>query len=464
VEECYRFCLDAYARNAGGYDKMFEPSLQCRHPFEPSIPSGHSVGDRQFFGAFGQTAVRFGIDELLERWIGDVGALGIRTLSKYLSLISKAGLAYVLNFGLMRISEGMGLRAGCYEVERGPLEDEIHLLAGAPTITGATSKTLEQDNAQWIVSPSCSLAIEAMTSVAKLRLEAAKNKPGLTLSRDELQFPLLAARPHEPWTPLSPTTTGVRKRERAYCEFIQDFPLLFEKEELRITDNDLSVARQMTFGLDPDAFAVGKVWPLSWHQLRRTGACNMLASGHVSESSLQYQMKHLNRAMTRYYGQGHYKLAARLDDDARSFYVREMYESFGRELRGLQDERFISPHGVKRKLQILDAISDKDHLKLAKEAARGRVGYRETFFGGCTRPEADCPYGGVSNVAMCMGFGAANACGWVLVDRTKKHGIEKLLASFRTRYEAADPGSPLATSLLASMESAERALQAIELN
>jgi hypothetical protein len=41
---------------------------------------------------------------------------------------------------------------------------------------------------------------------------------------------------------------------------------LFDAEQLRITQADLDLARAMTFGLDPDRFAVGKVWPFAWHR------------------------------------------------------------------------------------------------------------------------------------------------------------------------------------------------------
>ncbi|UOO89776.1 hypothetical protein LVJ82_01955 [Vitreoscilla massiliensis] len=50
------------------------------------------------------------------------------------------------------------------------------------------------------------------------------------------------------------------------------WPKLFDGKELTITEADLEMANRMTFGLDPEKFAVGKVWPLAWHQLRRTGA------------------------------------------------------------------------------------------------------------------------------------------------------------------------------------------------
>jgi hypothetical protein len=39
-----------------------------------------------------------------------------------------------------------------------------------------------------------------------------------------------------------------------------------DAEQLRITQSDLDLARAMMFDLDPDRFAVGKVWPFAWHR------------------------------------------------------------------------------------------------------------------------------------------------------------------------------------------------------
>ncbi|MEX3937270.1 hypothetical protein AB4Y32_37005 [Paraburkholderia phymatum] len=74
---------------------------------------------------------------------------------------------------------------------------------------------------------------------------------------------------------------------------------------LRITQQDRDLARLVTPTLDSGRFAVGKVWPLAWHQLRRTGTVNMQASGLVSDASLQFQLKHVSRAMSLYYGRGY---------------------------------------------------------------------------------------------------------------------------------------------------------------
>ena len=61
----------------------------------------------------------------------------------------------------------------------------------------------------------------------------------------------------------------------------------------------------------------------------------MLNTGLVSEASLQYQLKHATRAMSRYYGQNHYKLNGSLDEEARGVYLREMYQTLAGEFQAL---------------------------------------------------------------------------------------------------------------------------------
>ncbi|MCW1936866.1 hypothetical protein OMD46_12070 [Pseudomonas sp. MDMC_285] len=107
----------------------------------------------------------------------------------------------------------------------------------------------------------------------------------------------------EPWgTKLTKINRTIRPSIPSYAHVLQWFDKLFDPEQLRITPEDFALARLVTPTLT-DEFAVGKIWPLAWHQLRRTGAVNMQASGLVSDASLQFQLKHVARAMSLYYGQ-----------------------------------------------------------------------------------------------------------------------------------------------------------------
>lgn len=461
VEACYDFCLSAYARNAGGDLSKAFGGLGVDGPFRTSRLKGERRNNKVFYGSFQDTAEEYGISDLLDRWVLFNEATGIRALSTYMTLISNVGLAYILNFSLMRIDEGAKLRSNCHEVERDQLGDDIHILKGV------TTKTIEDNDARWIVSPSVEVALKAMKSVAFMRLKAAKENPFITLSKEEFENPLLQSLPHEPWSARCPKTHDNKKYKkiRSYGDIAKNmWPKLFDDKELTITEADLEMANRMTFGLDPEKFAVGKVWPLAWHQLRRTGAVNMLASGLVTEASLQYQLKHASRAMSQYYGKNYYRLKEPLNDEARAYYLREMYQSMVREFKALQSDQYVSPHGEKRKQQILSEISEKDHEQLLKAAKAGRISYRQTFLGGCANSGPPCPLGGISNISSCMGFGGNTPCASALLDKAKLPMIKQLKNVIAIQISDAAPDSPLYESLQAQLESAERAIHVIESN
>lgn len=312
-----------------------------------------------------------------------------------------------------------------------------------------------------IASPSVALAMDALESIAFARGKAAKEDPLCELSELDEAHPYLLTRQSEPWVSSAVRSEG-RKSSQSYSDVLVRFPKLFDPEEIRIREADLDIARLMTAGLDETRYAIGLPWPFAFHQLRRTGAANMLSTGLVSEGSLQYQLKHATRAMSRYYGQNYYRLHATLDEESRAVFVREMYESLAREFLGLSDENLVSPLGDKRKLQILAPIEAKDHHALVKAGRNGKLAYRETFLGGCANPGPPCPFGGISNVAACMGYGDESPCEWALLNRKRRPVIEELASVLRAKLLEAQPASPRHDALSAQVESAERALVALD--
>ena len=215
----------------------------------------------------------------------------------------------------------------------------------------------------------------------------------------------------------------------------------------------LTMARLATPTLS-DAFAVGKLWPLAWHQLRRTGAVNRQASGLVSDASLQFQLKHVARAMSLYYGQNHSRV--RLEEKAHSLYVRVLYETLGRQLQQLTSERFTSPHGEKRKSEMVRLIAPADAKKVIDLAKKGTVAYRPILLGVCTS-RTPCPYGGIDNIAHCGGdsSGGPKPCADVLYDPAQRNAVKALEAVLDERLATADEGSPLRASLKAQKRSVE---------
>jgi hypothetical protein len=463
IADCFRFCVDAYAKNYGSLAAAFTaPGSSASNPFQfPSGVTGVKSG-KQYYGPFALTAGKFGIDALLERWVGPRGrkfgfaSIGIDSFSGYLTLVSRAGLAYLLNFTLMRIEEGWNLRSDCLRIEDDPRFGPIY------TIRGVTTKTISDNEALWITSPSAKIAIDAMASIARLRIACAAANPAVPVTSEDLLNPSLQTFMYEPWNTGRTPNYHVRRHQSSYQAVLANYPKLFDMSELRITQQDIDLARLVTPTLDSTKFGVGKVWPLGWHQLRRTGAVNMQASGLVSDASLQYQLKHVSRAMSLYYGRGYARV--RLEEDAHMLYVRTLYETLGRELVRLTTDRFISPHGDKRKSEIVRLLTPADLKKLTRLAKDGHVACREIVLGACTNREP-CPYGGIDSIAHCGGGDAeqeGKPCPEVLYDRNKVHEVKILDRLLDENLAHAPLDSPLRASLEAQKRSVRNFLNVIQ--
>ncbi|MFI8644322.1 hypothetical protein ACIGJK_05920 [Pseudomonas iridis] len=460
IQRCFEFCLDAYAKNAGSLTEAFTKKLPTTHlPFySDHIGLTGSRSGLTFHGPFSRTAERFGIDLLLKRWIATPDIQGPAALSSYLNLVTQVGKAYILNFSLMRSEEALSLRLNALTTEYDDVSGENICI-----LRGVTTKTVEDDDARWITSPSVAVAVEAMSAISSLRMIAAAANPNVTTLEQDLVNPYLIVRSYEPWRRRSEHITvnqDIRPSTQTYGSLYARYPKLFDQTELSIQKVDLQIARLINPTLNPENFDVGKIWPLAWHQLRRTGVVNMTASGLVSDSSLQYQLKHLTRAMTRYYGQGYYHLNLNLNGELRSEYVRTMYEMVAHDFNLLQSKDFVSPHGSKRKSQILNLISERDIKTLSGAARSGSIAFRRTIFGACTNPNP-CPFGGIDNVSRCGGGDGKPPCEDALFDRKKIFLIQKLGELISTRLIEAPEDSPLYESLKAQHRAVEITLNAL---
>jgi hypothetical protein len=448
VEGLFQFCLDAYVHNYGSLEAATSVGKDSnKRPFNAAYEGQHRKG-RIHPGAFEESAAKFGVADLLTKWVGVSSSARAQTLTvdmlaSYLTLVNLAGIGYVLNFTLMRGDEAMAMKSGCLTFDDDPRFGRMYL------IESETSKTVSDDTAHWVTSESSTVAVEAMTAIAALRRKC------LASTTDDR----LLQHPTEPWSAgISAHDVKNRQRPVRYAALIERFPLLLDAEQLRITPRDLELARLATPTLD-SSYQVGTVWPLAWHQLRRTGAVNMQASGLVSDASLQFQLKHLSRAMSLYYGQNHAQV--HLEESARAVYVQAMYETLGRELQNLASERFVSPHGVRRKEELVRLISVDDLKQSLQLAKRGGVACREIILGACMNKEP-CPYGGVDSVAHCGGGDSGKPCSEVLYDRSKATQVARLDRLLDERLNYASSGSPMHEALSAQKRSVQNYLSATQ--
>lgn len=441
VEGLYVFALDMYKQRFGSMTSAYEARNRSK---------GRNMG------SFVAHAEKFGVAELFNRWCApDWPKLGIRVLSVWLDAVGAAAITYLANVSLMRIEEAASLRTDCLTIDDDDQFGPIYIL------TGETTKTIPDDDARWITSRSARIAVEAAAAVAHVRMIATCQNSRAEMTKGEQDNPYLFSRGLEPWCSAKRNDyhkIPTRRTPSCYEANLDGVPQLFAAEQLRITQDDLNIARLITPSLDPERFAVGKTWTFSNHQLRRTGAVNMQASGLVSDTSLQYQLKHASRACSLYYAQGRSRF--RLNDSAHQEFVRTMYEIMSKEIAQLFTGRFISPLGEAHKREKLKFINPRDSKTLMAAAKAGRVSYRETLLGGCMK-RGPCPFGGIDNIVRCGGGDTGTPCADALYDREKQHRIVRLGEIIASKLKDNPEDSPLRESLLAQQRSLANALDAL---
>lgn len=436
IEECFAFCLDAYKSNRV-IDEETGRRIRQRSPFRKL--KQRMTGENSsllFLGPFEQTASRFGLRSMLERWVGNLCTTqGIKGFTAYLSLIQYVGLADVLCFTLMRFDEGMSLRKDSLIWHDDPVYGRI------PLIQAETTKTDPDDNALWVTSPSIEPAITALRSVAAMRRSCLSGNV-------DTDNPYLITHAVEPWGKSNKVQAGVRPEALPFSQVVGLFPRLLDAQCLSITDDDLKIALAVNPTLDRNVFQVGKPWRLAWHQLRRTGAVNMFASGSISDSTMQLQMKHLTRLMSLYYGRGN--SALRLNDQARVLLVNAQYEAMGRQLAEVHTDRYISPYGKDHKEKLLMPAYGKEAINLMGEkdaqcyenaARKHQISFRRTVLGACMK-NGQCDGDCVSFVGDCAGGDGKSPCASVLFDRNRATANQTRLDGVIKQLKSTPPDTP----------------------
>lgn len=449
IADCYNECIDLYEHKFGSLDALYG---------EQGDRDIEAFGFSKNFGSFSARASKHDILETVQKWTLKEGSpkdkTSILSLGSYMTLASRVGMAYLLNFSLMRVDEAWKLRVGCLDIEDDPQFGSIY------TLGGITTKTINDNDARWVTSPSTQSAVAVLTHVARLRMSTAKKRLSISIPPDQADRPWLNLRQYEPWA--RGTWKGddfnTRPAYPSYISLLKTNPILFDSKKLTITESDLELARLLTPSLDA-SFQVGTVWPLAWHQLRRTGAVNMQASGLVSDPSVQYQLKHATRSMSLYYGRGYSRV--NLDPAAYATYVKTMYEVLSKEITRLMTPRFISPYGEVRKQQLLNVVSSSDAKKLTSSAKKGLVSWKETLAGGCVK-RGHCSLGGADTLIHCGGGHGKGACTEALFDTQRVPELIVLHSLIEERMEVAPPESPYYESLALQYKSVSNILAILE--
>jgi hypothetical protein len=454
VEDSFRYCVDAYVLNFGSLEAALAKSKDAsKGPFTSG--SAYRPGCT-YLGTFERFAHERGLEDLLRRWVVGWEETRVSMLSSYLTLVTYAGLAYIANFTLQRKEEVASLRTDCLVWE----DDEK--LGRVPLICGETTKTDPDADARWVASPSIQIAVDALSTIARLRMACDKANPVIAPTPSDQANPYLFSRPTEPWGFALGRATryDIRMPIDDLKEVMRRFPLLFDDQQLRITSEDLRIALRLTPNLPQSEFAEGAIWLLAWHQYRRTGAVNMFASGILSDSSMQQHMKHTTRLMPLYYGRGHTRL--HLNEEVERTVVMAMYEGMAHSLQDVVSPRFTSPHSAERKDALtVNLLAAKDVKELTNWAKAGKVAFRENRLGGCMKA-GPCEYGGIESVARCGGGDGGKPCTDVLFDREKNPQVRAQLHRLDGELARLVVGHPRHTALTAERQAMENYLIAID--
>lgn len=460
VEKCFHFCLDAYAHNFGSLTKSMVQYTQS-DSYRPFCKQPNGAGKktgRKYYGGFEDITKEFGIYDLFKKWVicEDSEKFGISAFSKYLHLIQYVGLAYISSFTLQRKDECGALRADCLIWEDDPVLGQLAV------IRGETTKTDPDSDARWPTSSSVEVAVSVLTVVAGMRMKCAASNPRVRCTEYDKANPYLFNFSFEPWASafqtktysIRPTLKGLR------AELLEAHPKLFDRDTLRITEDDLKIARMFTPNLNKKGqFKVGNIWPLAWHQLRRTGAVNMFASDLLNDSSIQVIMKHRTLLQTRYYGKNFSRI--RFNSEYEELTVSARLEVMARQYEALVESRYISPAGEQRKHEIVvDTLSIKDFNSLVKAGRKGEISFRATRLGGCTK-RGPCEYGGIESVARCAGGDGQKPCREAIFDKAKREAVERQLDIVEQRMKETQPNSPRLRALEAEASGLRSYLDAV---
>lgn len=460
IKEAFNSLHQAYLHNLKSVPASY------RSPFtEKHLHRAHRV---LYEGSFDDFLDRHGLLELFHRWLcsnsyKDGSSHRVTAFSKYLSFVRDTSVIFILNFSLQRMAEATSLKSDCFHTEKDKNLGNICI------ITGETTKTQNDSDARWIVPELVKKAIDAASEIARLRISALPED--VSLSKEDRENPYLLFPSTELWSPNAKKIRAtsdlhgqvISQRSLDYSKLLRQGIKLFDDDKIRITEDDAKEALSLTPNLhELKWFEIGKPWHFTAHQARRTLAINMFASDAVSTSSIQYQMKHLSRQMTLYYGRHHTKLC--LNSEAERALILESYNTTYNKLIDIVDDDIgnVKPHGRVPGFDfVIELIDTTEESKLKKLIRDGQVGIRQTLLGFCMKA-GTCEYGGIESVAKCAVGDGGGICAHAIFRRKNKDKLIKLKASHKNELSQLSKNSMRAGAIKQEIHAIEVYLDAID--
>lgn len=277
---------------------------------------------------------------------------------------------------MLLVAAYTGMRVG--EISILPLEDVLvefeHMGSTHYELQGFTHKLHKgvKRPTSWITSHQGAGAVLLAQRIAQV-IEQQHRKPPKT-GQQALLFPST----QNPYKSMSNETThgSLDRLREALCPVIEQSDI----DEL----DRLELAR----GWARDDIVVGKIWPLAFHQLRRSLAVYAHRSGMVSLPALKAQLQHITQEMSAYYADG-FSRAVNLVFDKKHFShewnaAKAESSYFAYAFGVLFSDEDLLGQGVQRMANTVESRSRQDTLRLFGE---NKLAYRETPLGGCVSTE-----------------------------------------------------------------------------
>jgi len=164
--------------------------------------------------------------------------------------------------------------------------------------------------------------------------------------------------------------------------------------EIKVSEQDVSELSWFLYGENiPENIRVGQLWPLTFHQFRRSMAVYAAASGLVSYPVLKAQLKHISMVMTVYYSDSNSRAVNILGDEKevkalRSEWVEAKAKAESDELYRLIQNKQPLAGCAGKQLRTQQMSGELPHYlenrKATKQAVKnGKIRYRSTLVGGC---------------------------------------------------------------------------------
>ncbi len=427
LESAFSWLSEAYEHN-------YKLKLKSKGMESPFCQRKVHVSRRIVFdGDFEDFLNSYGLTQLIEKWIGCYQKPRLLLFASLFNLFRDAAMLFILNFSMQRVSEAMSLRADCLLTEQDERLGEISLLVGE------TTKTDSDSDARWVVPKTVQKAVNVAATIARWRQR--HRSENASTPEVSSKAPFLRGWAWEPWArgdgegKTQPYTLG-------YASFVKRYRNVFDHKTITVTEGDWKIALSLTPNLDKKpGFGIGRPWKFNAHQLRRTTNVNMFASNMVSDHSLQWNMKHLSRQMTLYYGRNYTNL--RLNSEVETAVVVESYRAIYRQLVAVvdNDSEFVRPH-AKEPLSpnLINLIDRRDEKTINTLIKQQKVGCRKILLGICVKPDS-CEYGGIESVAKCAGSDGQGICADVIFERKKAPELIRLKQSHERELERVEKNS-----------------------